>query len=121
MPSFSIRSKNNLSQCDIRLQAVLLEVIKHFDFTVICGYRGKEDQDKAFAEGKSKLKYPHSKHNKLPSLAVDIAPYPIDWKNIEAFKELAIRVKAEANKQGFKIVWGGDWKFKDYPHFEIQP
>ena len=42
---------------------------------IVCGHRNKEDQNKAFAEGKSKLKWPKGKHNKLPSQAVDAAPY----------------------------------------------
>ena len=37
--------------------------------------RTKTEQDELFAKGKTKLKYPESKHNRDPSLAIDIAPY----------------------------------------------
>jgi len=45
------------------------------DVTIVCGYRGEEEQNKAYTEKKSGLKFPQSKHNHAPSSAVDIAPY----------------------------------------------
>jgi hypothetical protein len=92
------------------------------------GYRGEQSQNKAFTEGRSKLKFPNSKHNSLPSNAIDIAPFPIDWKNRERFCYLAGIVKGIAHSKGIKIRWGGDWdndgettdnKFDDLPHFEL--
>ena len=70
MPSFSTRSKSNLSQAQPDLQRLFKEVIKHYDCTVICGHRSQEEQDKAVAEGKSKVRYPDSKHNSVPARAV---------------------------------------------------
>ena len=52
------------------LQNLFNEVIKDRDCTILCGYRGKEEQEKAVSEGNSKLHYPHSKHNYNPSCAV---------------------------------------------------
>lgn len=90
------------------------------DFTVICGHRGEEEQNKAFAEGKSKLKFPNSKHNSRPSMAVDLAPYPINWNDKEAFKRLSILIKKIASDKQIGITWGGDWKrFRDLPHYEL--
>ena len=104
----------------------VIEQTKH-DITILCGSRNKEEQDAAYAAGNSKLKYPNSKHNKTPSLAVDVAPYPIDWKDIAAFKELGALVKSVwstmsiTEKAGYQLSWGGDWeKFKDMPHFELR-
>lgn len=120
MPQFSNRSLTNLAQCDERLQRVARECIKHYDFSVICGHRNKAAQDKAFAEKKSKVKWPNSKHNKTPSLAMDCTPYPLDWNDIQAFHTMAKHMKEAAKKVGVKIVWGGDWKgFFDGPHFEL--
>lgn len=91
-----------------------------FDFSVICGHRNKLDQNQAFVNGNSKVMFPNSMHNKRPSLAVDLAPYPIDWKDIERFKILACHIKITAFKQGVQITWGGDWdNFKDYPHYQL--
>ena len=90
------------------------------DFEVICGHRNEKDQNQAYEDGKSKLKYPNSKHNIIPSLAVDLAPRPIDWSNKEAFCHLAGIITATAHSLGYTVKWGGDWHtFKDYPHFEI--
>ena len=64
--------------------------------------------------------WPNGKHNKKPSLAVDVVPYPVDWSDIERFIRFGWFVKGLAIGLGIKIRWGGDWKrFKDYPHFEL--
>ena len=85
MPAFSNRSKNNLNECHEDLQRLFNEVIQHYDCTVIEGYRGRQEQNEAFRTGKSRLKYPGSKHNKRPSLAIDVVPYPIDWNDWKRF------------------------------------
>lgn len=120
MPKFSKKSRENLSQCHEDLQRLFNEVIKYYDCSVICGHRGKEAQNKAFVEFKSKLKYPNSKHNKKPSLAADVVPYPIDWYNIERFANFAGFVKGIACMMGIEIICGADWiTLRDYPHFEL--
>ena len=128
MPSFGKSSQDKLATCDPRLQKVFNEVIKHFDCTVIEGHRGEAAQNKAFAEGKSKLKYPQSKHNKTPSLAADVLPYPIDWNDTNRMRYFAGFVVGIAATMGIKIRWGGDWNqntelkdnsFNDLPHFEL--
>jgi peptidoglycan LD-endopeptidase CwlK len=106
---------------------VLKRAITRYDFTVLCGHRTKEEQNDAFERGASKLRWPQSKHNKTPSLAVDIAPFPIDWGDLQRFRELAAIILDEAAKLNIKLRWGGDFnmngkpddKFIDMPHFEI--
>lgn len=132
MPSFSQASKDKLATCDQRLKMIFNEVIRHIDCTIICGHRGQKEQDEAFAKGASKLKWPNGAHNKLPSMAVDAAPYPIDWSNkpkaLARFYFFAGYVKSVADSMNFKIRWGGDWdgdldftdqNFDDLPHFEV--
>ena len=120
MPTFSKRSLDNLAACHPDLQKVAHEAIKHFDFTVICGHRGKSAQDKAYAEGRSKLRFPDSKHNKTPSYAFDSVPHPLDWNDRKAFDAMGAAMKTAAKKVGVKIIWGGDWKsFPDAPHVEL--
>ena len=129
MPYFGKSSKKRLSTCDDRLQKVFNEVIKHVDCSVLCGHRGKDDQNKAYKEGKSKAKYPNGRHNRQPSLAVDVSPYPIDWNDLERQTLFAGFVLGIAKQMGINLIWGNDWDgdfetkdtgLKDYPHFELK-
>ena len=128
MPSFGKTSKEKLASCDPLLQKVANRAILIMDFSVICGHRGKEEQDKAFASGNSKLKWPDGKHNKMPSLAMDLLPYPIDWNDRDRFILLAGIIIGVAHELGVPIRWGGDWNsnyvikdesFQDLGHFEL--
>ena len=129
MAKFGSRSKKNLSSCHSDLQKVFNEVIKKVDCSVLCGHRGEEDQNKAFDEGRSKVKYPNGRHNADPSYAVDVTPYPVDWKDRERQTLFAGYVIGVAQGMGIDLRWGGDWdqdfqvsdnKFDDFPHFEIK-
>ena len=128
MPEFSQKSLNKLQQCHPQLQQLFLEVIKERDCTVICGYRGKAEQDEAFYSGNSKVKWPNGKHNKFPSLAVDVWPYPYPRtesgaldSNSRVWDEFAEFVLQKAEEMGIEITWGGTWaSLKDKPHFELK-
>ncbi len=61
-----------------------------------------------------------SNHNSNPSKAIDVAPFPIDWNNIQRFLDMAKVIKESAKTVGVEITYGGDWKMKDYPHFEVK-
>lgn len=128
MPEFSQRSLANLSEAHPALQAVFNEVIEHFDHSVIEGYRGRAAQDAAFHAGRTTLKYPKSKHNRKPALAIDACPCPVDWTDHRRFFLFAGFVLATAKSIGVKLRWGGDWdgdmtwrdqSFHDLPHFEL--
>lgn len=120
MAKFGRRSLIELQTLDSRLQEILEEAIKEIDFIILQGFRGQEEQDRAFRKGFSKLKFPESKHNRLPSLAVDIAPNPLDWNDYPRFTKLGKIVLRIAEEKGVKLLWGRDFKtLKDYPHFEI--
>ena len=129
MPRFSTKSRSKLHTCDERLISLFNEVVKHFDCTVIEGNRGKEKQDAAYNKGNSKLKFPDGKHNKSPSIAVDVAPYPIDWNDRDRFHYFSGYVLGIASQMGLNIRWGGDSdqdtqtkdnNFDDLVHFEIK-
>ena len=127
MASFGPASQRRLSTLHPDLQDILEEVVKFFDFTVISGHRGRDEQDEAFATGHSKKRWPESKHNTEPSDGVDIAPFPIDWADARRFCYLAGFVMAKAKQMGIRLRWGGDWdmdtevkdhRFSDLGHFE---
>lgn len=128
MPRFSNRSKKRLETCDKRLQDVFNEVIKHYDCTILEGHRDKETQNEYKRTGRSKLSYPNSKHNTYPSLAIDVAPYPIDWQDHRRFYMFVGFVLGVASQMGVKLRVGADWDgdkefkdqtFHDLPHFEL--
>jgi peptidoglycan L-alanyl-D-glutamate endopeptidase CwlK len=71
--------------------------------------------------GASRLAWPDSKHNQLPSLAIDVCPVPVFWDDIPSFLASAAIVKETAARLGIEIVHGGDFeKLKDYPHYELK-
>jgi peptidoglycan L-alanyl-D-glutamate endopeptidase CwlK len=88
-----------------------------------CVYRSNEEQEQLYAIGRTvkgrkvtNARAGQSKHNKLPSEAIDIAFIKLDRKldwDAKLFKKFADIIKTKG------IKWGGDWKFKDAPHFEI--
>mgnify|MGYP002631494203 CR=1 FL=1 len=135
MASFGKRSLERLATAHPDLQKVMNEAIKTFDFTVLYGYRTPEEQldlykigrhldgDSWEVVGKTVTNLDgtvkKSKHNYRPSLGVDIAPYPIDWEDIDRFNTMVQIVKHAALKLGINITAGADWKMKDFPHFEI--
>lgn len=136
MPHFSDESRKKLSSCDVRLQHLFNEVIKHVDCTILEGHRSEERQRQLLAEGATKVE--RSRHNSKPSMAVDVAPYPIDWGNsgtsaqrlaaVQRFIYFGGFVKGLASYIGIPVRWGGDWNqnhvfgdqtFNDYVHFEL--
>ncbi len=134
MAQFGNRSIQNLNTCDSDLIKIFTHVVGYFDCAVICGHRNQEEQDDLYHRGLTKLKFPFSKHNTSPSMAADVAPYPIDWNDIRRFDLFAGRVITtaeflyEADEISHLIRWGGDWDgdtqvkdqtFNDLPHFEL--
>ena len=129
MPKFGRKSRTRLATCDTELQNLFSEVVKYFDCSILIGHRGEEDQNKAFDEERSKVRWPKGKHNSKPSTAVDVAPYPIDWEDRERFIYFGGFVKGYAFRMGIPLRWGGDWdndtslsdnKFDDLVHFELR-
>lgn len=75
--------------------------------------------------GVCQLKYPYGRHNRRPSEAADVVPYPIDWDDELGFYHFAGFVKGMAAILGIEVVWGGDWPNfidgkKDLAHWELK-
>ena len=135
---FSNISKNRLETCHRDLRVLFANVIQDYDCSIIWGFRGEDAQNEAYEQGYSTLRWPDSKHNKQPSLAVDVAPYEesgIDWTYNQAlyFSGYVIGMADKLFRTGVishRIKSGIDWnknndindtKFKDPLHFEIIP
>lgn len=94
------------------------------DLTVVPygGLRTLDDQRQLVAKGASQTL--NSLHRVQPETgfghAIDLAPYPLDWNNIERFMLAGTLMFRAAMELGVPLEWGGHWKnFKDYPHFQL--
>ena len=112
------RSLQSLSGVHPDMVAVVKRAIEitGVDFTVIEGIRNINRQRELFKAGKSTTM--NSRH--ITGHAVDMVPWPVDWKDLERFEVMSEAMKTAAEELEIPIVWGGDWKsFYDAPHFEL--
>lgn len=113
---------------------VLRLAVKYVDFSIVCGNRSEAQQNGAFDSGNSRVRWPNSKHNNMPSLAVDIAPYPKLFSESDPtavaaeFSFVAGFIRGVAAIQGVELRWGGDWNgnldttdqtLQDWGHLEL--
>jgi hypothetical protein len=116
-----IDPKHKLDTVHPNLQLLVTLLSDSMDIVVVCGHRGQKDQDAAFKAKRSKLKWPKSKHNGLPSRAVDIAPANerggIDWNDLEIFKRMQFLARKIAVEQFIELSPILSW---DLPHIELK-
>jgi peptidoglycan L-alanyl-D-glutamate endopeptidase CwlK len=131
MPKFNDRSLERLQGVHPDLISLFMEVVAHRDCSVTCGIRTTEEQQALYAKGRSEpgeiVTYVdgvqrRSKHQ--DAMAVDVVPYPEMWDD-DALRDFGNFVKGIAvmmHQEG-RIdhipEWGGDWKWKDRPHWQI--
>lgn len=143
MAKFGKVSQSRLDTCHPDLQKILNLVINYYDFSVLEGARTTEKQMEYFAAGKSKLdgitkKSKHQVEDGGLSMAVDIAPYPIDFGDglksrarfyeLAGYMNMASQMLIASGQITHDLRWGGDWdrdkdfsdqSFDDLPHFEL--
>lgn len=126
MPKFGEESLKQLETCDARLIHLFLRVVETADCKVLEGHRDPQRQIELYNKKLSRVMV--GKHNTVPSLAVDVTPYPINWKSINRFYYFGGYVLGIAEIMGIPIRWGGDWNrnfqvndqdFNDLVHFEL--
>jgi len=148
MPYLGKKSRAHLDTTHHDIIAVCNELILITDFSVIWGRRPPKIQFNLFKKGrtlkrgrwvitdKSKIVTYKDGYKKLSrhnvpapeeSTAVDLAPYPIRWKDIGRFRFLAggfLGIAHRLRMEGIiesQFQWGGNWRsFKDWPHFQIK-
>lgn len=131
---FSVNSEAQLETCEPELQILARRslAVGLIDFAVIEGYRDGERQNALFEDGKSKVQFPFSKHNKMPSQAYDLAPVingKISWMKQHHIYLAGILMTVATEFLGLKIRWGANWDmdlepvtdhaFRDFGHYEI--
>lgn len=130
---FSNSSERKLNTVHFDLQMVAREALAMslVDFVITEGHRDMETQNRYYDQGKSRLKYPDGKHNKMPAEAIDLVPWIKDHISYDHRHccVLAGIVLTCAKKLGFGVRWGGNWDmdsepitdqdFQDLVHFEL--
>jgi len=123
-----------------------IKSLKVKDISIVWGQRSAEKQFEIFQKGRKFIRNEWriigkvatycdgynivSNHQTNPSkplsLAIDISIYNlifnrIIWpqEDLNAYYEFAGIMKSCAYKKNINIEWGGDWKKKDYEHWQI--
>ena len=87
--------------------------------SLISGYRGKTEQNEYYIKGTG-VRYPFSKHNTYPSLAVDVVPWPTQYESIEELDMMLGSIQALSYTLDITIRLGKYFSTrKDYPHIEL--
>ena len=114
---YSASSKKKIGTMHPDLQAILYDAIEIMNLTAVWGYRGELDQNIAFDKGNSKLRFPESDHNRMPSKAGDVIPYPEGWKaSREQFMFMQGILRGIAHKRGIRLKPLINW---DLAHFGL--
>lgn len=136
MYKLSEKSLTALAGCEEDIKIIVNEAIAFVDLTVLEGLRSKERQAELVRCGASKtLNSRHLANASGKSEAVDLAPYPIDWKDMSRFFYFAgfiVGLSKALKAQGrikrslvSGVDWDGDFNLKEHsfldgPHFELE-
>lgn len=86
-------------------------------FQITDGIRTRAEQEKLLAEGKSKtMKSRHLTGHAVDVVAIQGGKVSWDWGLYETIADAWKRASAET---GIPVEWGGDWKFRDGPHYQL--
>lgn len=129
---WSQRSRDRLATCHPVLVTLFNRVlsVSPLDLTVLEGHRNEARQNALQESGASQLRWPNSRHNQTPSMAVDVAPYvdgavSWEWEHYYTIAPVVKQVWAEMPcdvRAKWMLTWGGDWRsFKDGPHWQLDP
>lgn len=135
---FGRESSERLATVHHVLQSICRRALSYgvMDFSVTEGHRPAQMQQALYRQGRTTIDgiNDQGKHNQVPSLAVDLLPFPPFvngvnvWNDHQRFHVLAGLMFAAAAEVGAKLRWGGDWDgdgnnkdstFHDLPHFEL--
>ena len=81
------------------------------------GYRDEKQQQEQLEKGYTQVRFPGSKHNRVPAEAMDLFQLK-DGKAVfdkEYYEKVAKFVYTKTKN----VKWGGSFKKPDFPHFEL--
>lgn len=119
MYKLGARSKQRLKGVHDDLVKVVERAIEitTVDFTVLEGLRDPERQKTLMESGASQTL--NSRH--ITGHAVDLGAWvdnQVDW-SWPLYYKIAAAMKEAAKQVDVPIEWGGDWKMKDGPHWQL--
>jgi peptidoglycan L-alanyl-D-glutamate endopeptidase CwlK len=142
MPTLNNRSKKNLLNIHPNLVNLIEKAIINspVDYTVTSGIRTEDEQRSLYLIGRRGIKdelrvtdkdgvFKKSNHQIKDDgygHAIDIYPFFDGKVHVSGptvapkLTEIANHIKRVASNLGYKVIWGGDWKMVDMPHFEIK-
>ena len=137
MYKLSKRSLDTMQGVNPDLVKVIKEAIatSPFDFMVTQGLRTAKYQNELYQQGRTKkgLKVTNADGYIKKSnhqMKVDGYGYAIDfvvlngnvldWDTESKYRAVAKHILEVGHKLGVNLEWGGDWKFKDYPHIQLK-
>jgi peptidoglycan L-alanyl-D-glutamate endopeptidase CwlK len=117
--TLSKRSLNNLKGVHPDLIAVAKKALTltEVDFGITEGLRSVERQKELLKAGKTETL--NSRH--LTGHAIDVVAYvnnAVSWE-LELYEKIAQAMQEASQKLGIPVEWGGKWKSKDGPHFQL--
>jgi len=126
-----IEAYSTLEQAFIKIRAKYRKAVPGYTLIVTQTYRSVLDQQRLYAKGRTepgkKVTWVDgvkkmSKHNYYPSRAIDVAVKQLKTGKVmwatEKYKPLVKIVREVSKEVGVKLVSGGTWKKRDYPHIE---
>ena len=121
MPTFGRTSKQRLQGVHPALVEWAWQVVDIMDCSVVYGVRTIAEQSHMVTIGASQtMRSYHLVQADGYGHAIDLAPYPIDWKDLYRFYELGGVGLAVAHQFDLPLTWGGHWKnFIDLPHWQL--
>lgn len=117
--SLSAKSLSRLDGVHPKLVAVvkLAITISPIDFAVLEGVRSIERQQALVKAGASQtMRGRHLSGHAVDLGAIVDGQVRWDWP---LYDKIAVAVKEAARQLGVPIEWGGDWKMRDGPHFQL--
>jgi len=138
-PPRPTKSSRSIKDANVLLKMAWPEIRKRYQkahpgLTLIItqSHRTVKRQQKLYAKGRTKPGKKVTwvdgvkrigKHNYYPSQAIDVAVKSlfmnkITW-NVVLYKPLVKIVKEVGKEMDIKLVSGGTWKKKDYPHIQV--
>ena len=136
MYNLSKRSLNTMAGVNQNLVKVIKAAINDspYDFMITQGLRTAKYQNELYQQGRTKkgLKVTNADGYIKKSnhqMKVDGFGYAIDfvvlngkgldWETEAKYEAVAKHILEVGHKLGVNLEWGGDWKFKDYPHIQM--